>query len=168
MAAENSINIRQAMKEDAELIHTMVQELDNALGHTGKSVGTVEDFTRFGFDENAFFNALIAEHESDVLGMCTYFPIFSTWGGRPGIFVQDLYVREMARGSGLGEILLARLADMSQQKGGTFLRLSVDNHNIRGQKFYDRLGFDTLDDERSCQLESKNFKTLAAQVRGNR
>lgn len=156
-------SIRQARREDAAGIHTMVQELAHALELPDKIGGTVDDFLKYGFGEDAIFNALIAEHDAQVMGMCTYFPIFSTWSGRPGVFVLDLFVSENQRGSGLGEKLLARVASIGRQKGAAFLRLSVDNHNVRGQAFYRRIGFTPMADECSFQLNSENFSILANQ-----
>jgi len=161
MTTINAINIRRATPEDAPTIHTMVQELEQALELSGQARGTVDDFLKYGFGENACFNALIAERKAEAVAMCTYFPIFSTWIGKPGIFVLDLFVSENERGSGVGEMLLAKVANMARDRGAGFLRLSVDNHNVRGQAFYRRIGFTSIDDECSYQINTDNFNTLA-------
>ncbi len=153
MTPDRKTNIRQAMPGDAAAIHTMIKGLADALNLTGKIRGTVDDLLKYGFCENAAFNALIAECDGKAVGMCTYFPIFSTWNGRPGVFVLDLYVAESQRGCGLGEDLLARLASMAHERGATFMRLGVDNHNIRGQDFYQRIGFKPMEDECSYQID---------------
>ena len=141
------------MPTDATDIHTMVKGLAEALDLAGKNRGTVDDLLKYGFGENAAFNALIAECAGEAVGMCTYFPIFSTWTGRSGVFVLDLYVSESQRGRGLGEQLLTELASIARASGAAFVRLSVDNHNTRGQAFYHRIGFKPIDDECSYQID---------------
>jgi len=153
MAPDRKINIRQAVPGDATVIHTMIKGLADALDLAGKNTSSVDDLLKFGFGEKAAFNALIAECDGKAVGMCTYFPIFSTWNGRPGVFVLDLYVAESQRGYGLGKDLLARLASIARQRGATFMRLGVDNHNIRGQAFYHRIGFRPMEDECSYQID---------------
>jgi len=153
MALDRKTNIRQAMPGDAAAIHTMVKGLAEALDLAGKSKSSVDDLLKYGFGENAAFNALIAECDGEAVGMCTYFPIFSTWNGRPGVFVLDLYVAQSQRGGGLGKDLLIRLASIARERGATFMRLGVDNHNIRGQAFYHRIGFTPMEDECSYQID---------------
>ncbi len=153
MPPDRKTNIRQAVPGDAVAIHTMIKGLAQALDLVDKNTGNVDDLLKYGFGENAAFNALIAEREGKDVGMCTYFPIFSTWNGRPGVFVLDLYVAESQRGRGLGRDLLARLADIARERGATFMRLGVDNHNIRGQAFYRRIGFKPMEDECSYQID---------------
>jgi len=153
MNPDTKITIRQAMPEDATAIHTMIKNLAGALELSGKHTGTVDDLLKYGFGENASFNALIAERDGEAIGMCTYLPIFSTWTGSPGVFVVDLFVAEKQRGNRLGENLLARLASIARERGATFMRLSVDNHNIRGQNFYHRIGFTPMEDESSYQID---------------
>jgi len=165
MSSKNAITIRQALATDASTIHQMVQELAQALGMADHARGTVDDFLKYGFSENAFFSALIAERDGEAVGMCTYFSIFSSWSGRPGIFVLDLFITENERGSGLGEILLAKVAEIGHKNGAAFLRLSVDNHNVRGQDFYNRLGFSSADNETTLQIGSEQFIALATQDR---
>jgi len=153
MVSDSKINIRQAMPGDAAAIHSMVNGLAEALDLAGKNKGSIDDLLKYGFSENAAFNALIAECAGEAVGLCTYFPIFSTWTGRPGVFVLDLYVAESQRGRGLGEQLLTELASIARERGETFVRLSVDNHNIRGQAFYHRIGFMPMEDECSYQID---------------
>ncbi len=146
------------MPGDATAIHTMIKGLAQALDLGGKTSGSVNDLLKYGFGENAAFNALIAECDGDAVGMCTYFPVFSTWSGRPGVFVLDLYVAKSQRGRGLGEDLLARLAGIVRKRGATFMQLSVDNHNIRGQSFYRRIGFKPMKDECSYQMDIEKLR----------
>ena len=168
MTTDNTVTIRPAGREDVCALHAMVQELAQALELPDQARGTAEDFLKYGFGENPVFNALIAERGKQAVGMCTYFTIFSTWSGRPGVFVLDLFISENQRGSGLGEMLLAKVANMGRERGAAFLRLSVDNHNERGQAFYRRIGFTAMKDECSYQINTGKFDSLAARDGENR
>ncbi|TIW53756.1 MAG: GNAT family N-acetyltransferase [Mesorhizobium sp.] len=78
--------------------------------------------------------------EENGIRVCLYFPIFSTWMGRPGVYVQDLYVEDRFRGRRIGEKLLRRVAKECRAAGGVYLRLSVDTDNETAKAFYEKLG----------------------------
>lgn len=162
MALENGIIIRRAVLEDAACIHRMVGELASALEFSDLAKGSVEDISKYGFGEDAFFHSLIAERNGKAIGLCTYFPVFSSWKGCPGVFVLDLFIAKSERRSGLGEKLLANVASISREFGAAFMRLSVDNHNVKAQAFYRRIGFGPVDDETTYQINTEEFDTLTA------
>lgn len=99
MPPNNATTIRQAVPEDATAIHTMVRQLARALDLSAQIRGSIDDLLKYGLGVGAVFNTLIAQRNRQPVGMCTYFPVFSTWTGRPGIFVLDLFVSENQRGS---------------------------------------------------------------------
>lgn len=134
------IAIRQAVPDDIENIHRALLGIAEAVGETDMVQSTPEDLRRFGFGERPAFYALIAENESKFVGMCLYFRIFSSWMGRPGVYVQDLFVDEQFRGLKIGERLLREVARRSRTEDGVYLRLSVDTENRVAQSFYERLG----------------------------
>ena len=94
--------IRRAIEADAGTIHALVIELAAAIGMTGKVASRVEDIRDQGFGADPAFEALIAERDGAAVGLCLFFESFSTWDGRRGVYVQDIYVSEAARGLGLG------------------------------------------------------------------
>jgi GNAT superfamily N-acetyltransferase len=95
---------------------------------------------RDGFGERPRFECLLAEVDGAPAGLALYFEDYSTFEGRPGIFVEDLYVAEAARGLGAGRQLLAHLAQITVERDYRRLDLMVLHWNpARG--FYDRLGF---------------------------
>jgi ribosomal protein S18 acetylase RimI-like enzyme len=81
--------------------------------------------------------------------------------GRPGIYVQDLYVDETQRGSGLGRRMLEETASIGRARGANHLRLSVDHGNQSAHQFYDALGFRRRDDEHIYQADGIIFDKLA-------
>ena len=135
--------IRRATEADAATIHALVVELAAAIGMTGKVAISVADISDQGFGAEAAFEALIADWNGAAVGLCLFFESFSSWDGRRGVYVRDLFVSEAARGLGLGRRLLAEAAALSSARGGSYLRLAVDSGNVTAQAFqafYERTG----------------------------
>lgn len=155
------IAIRPAEPTDAEMMHEAILKLGQHLGLKLKIASTADDFRRFGFGSDAAFSSLIAEADGEFAGLCLFFPIFSTWLGRPGVYVQDLYVDERFRGQKVGERLLREVASWSRERGGVYLRLAVDVDNVSAQGFYERLGIGWLDSDRDHGAYGEAFLALA-------
>lgn len=153
--------IRPARPEDADNIHAALLGIAQATGEADKVSSTPDDIRRFGFGEHPAFSVLIAEIDSGFVGMCLYFPIFSSWMGRPGVYVQDLFTVEGFRGRKVGERLLRRVARLSKDAGGAYLRLSVDAGNEAAQGFYRRLGLEWAQEERVYKIAGEAFHRFA-------
>ncbi|RWC42699.1 MAG: GNAT family N-acetyltransferase [Mesorhizobium sp.] len=138
--ASKDIRIRPGTVEDVATIHAAILRLGAHIGAPEEITSTTDDLRTYGFGENPAFSTLIAEVGGEFAGLCLYFPIFSTWMGRPGIYVQDLYVEDRFRGRRIGERLLRRAARECREDGGVYLRLSVDTDNESAKAFYERLG----------------------------
>jgi len=159
--SESEPVIRVALEEDCEDMFEMLAGLAVAVGDTSKFISSVDDLRLYGFGEAPLFDALVAECNERVLGLCLFFYTYSSWLGRPGIYVQDLFVDETKRGSGLGRRLLQKAAAIGRDRGANHLRLSVDHINTPAQKFYESLGFRRRDDEHIFQADGATFGKLA-------
>ncbi|MBA3448193.1 MAG: GNAT family N-acetyltransferase [Pseudaminobacter sp.] len=137
---QGQLIIRFATSDDAETIHRAMIGIATVMGEREKVVSTPDDIRRYGFGERPAFEALLAETDGAVAGVCVFFSSFSTYLGRPGVYVQDLFVDERFRGLGVGAMLLKRLAALTHERGGCYIRLSVDAGNAQAQAFYTRLG----------------------------
>ena len=93
--------------------------------------------------------------------MCLFFPIYSTWRGRPGAYVQDLFVAETRRGMKIGEKLLRHLARAVRDQGGVYIELQVDAGNAKAQRFYQRIGM-KRDADHVYQFMGEALLTFAA------
>jgi len=155
------LRLRPGVPADAEAIHAAILRLGDVLGTGGKIRSTVEDFRRHGFGPDAAFATLIAEVDGAFAGVCLSFPIFSTWLGRPGVYVQDLYVEARFRGRKVGEALLRAVAAQARARGAAYLRLSVDADNAGAQSFYERLGIARLGDEHAHGAYGEAFEALS-------
>jgi GNAT superfamily N-acetyltransferase len=134
------VRIRSAETSDAATIVRLVRELAEYEGLLDQVRLTEADVLRDGFGDRPRFECLLAEVDGAAVGLALYLEDYSSFEARPGIFVEDLYVSERARGLGLGRQLLARLAQIALERGCWRLDLVVLDWNpARG--FYDRLGF---------------------------
>jgi GNAT superfamily N-acetyltransferase len=119
------VAIRHATPADGALIAAMIAE------HAGdegiEAIGQADGYAS-GLAERAFA-CLLAEGSAGALGLAMFYPTFSSWAGRPGLFLEDLYVRPPARGLGVGRLLLAELARIARQQGATRIDLAVHEGN---------------------------------------
>ena len=155
------IIIRKANPADAGSIAELVRRLAQATGETDKVKSCADDFLRFGFSTPPAFIALLAERDGSAVGLSLWFYDFSSWRGELGVYLQDLYVDDDLRGSGLGRRLLAATAAAAIADGATHLRLSVAADNAAARRFYQHLGFTHRDDERTYQVSDEAFTSLA-------
>lgn len=159
--ANAPVSIRFATVEDADDIFEALVGIAETVKERHKLKSSPDDIRRFGFGEAPAFETLIAEVDGRYAGCCLYFPSFSTWFGRPGVYVQDFYVADEFRGQGVGERLLARLAAVTRRRGGCYIRLAVDTQNYRAQAFYTRSGVKHSDTEQIHAAYDDDFDRLA-------
>jgi ribosomal protein S18 acetylase RimI-like enzyme len=148
--------IRDATAEDADSIHAMLVDLAEATNLPNEVSSTPEDIAREGFGHDPVFRALIATTSGCSIGLVLYFQEFSSWKGRRGIYLQDLYVSPRYRSAGLGRLLVKELLVRAAHCGATYLRLAVDSNNHGAAVFYERLGF-VCKDERLLYLSGEAF-----------
>ena len=134
------ITIRPAVPEDAGTILDFVRELAAFEREPDAVKATEADLRRDGFGPERRFEARIAELDGEPVGFTLFFHNYSTWEGRPGLYLEDIYVTERARRHGVGRRLLEDLASVAVARGCARLELSVLDWNpARG--FYAALGF---------------------------
>ena len=153
--------IRPARPDDAEAIHAALMGIGETVGEAHKIKSTPEDIRRDGFGERPHFSTLIAEIDSEFAGMCLYFLIYSTWMGRSGAYVQDLFVDAKFRGLKIGEQLLRALARAVRDQGGAYIELAVDTGNHAAQRFYERIGITHRADDQVHRITGDTFFTFA-------
>jgi GNAT superfamily N-acetyltransferase len=132
--------IRDASRDDIGLILQLIHELA-VYERAPDAVEATEELLRDAlFGPGAVASALIAEHDGTPAGFALWFRSFSTWTGRPGLYLEDLFVRPEHRGAGHGRALLAELARRCLAMGGARLEWSVLDWNEPAIGFYRSLG----------------------------
>src|SRR5215469_10952320 len=137
-AMSGEVTIRFAGPEDAGLLLRLIRELAVFERAPEAVVATEADLLRHGFGPDPQFEALLAFVDRDPAGMALFHSRFSTWLGRPGIYLEDLYVVEAARGRGIGRRLMARLAAVAIERGWGRVDFHVLDWNP-AREFYHRL-----------------------------
>jgi ribosomal protein S18 acetylase RimI-like enzyme len=153
--------IRDATPADADAIHRAILAMGTLLGTAHKITSTPEILAREGLAGGRAFEGLVAEVDDVFAGMCLYLPVFSTWLGKPGVYIQDLFVDETHRGMKIGEALIRRVARIGRDRGASHLRLAVDLDNTRAQAFYERLGVTHYADDRIHAAYGEAFDRLS-------
>ena len=158
---ENYI-IRSAEREDVPEIFILIKELANYERLLDEVVATEELLEETLFGENSNVEILLAYDENQVLGFALYFYTYSTFLGRPGIYLEDLFVREFARGKGIGEALLRRIARRALEMGGGRLEWSVLDWNEPAISFYKKMGAIPLNEWTTFRVTGEKLKKLTA------
>jgi len=156
------ISIRPAAPDDAALVLGFIRELAEyeRLAHAVSA--TEEDLRCTLFGPEACAHALIACLDEDPIGFAVYFFSYSTFVGRPGLYLEDLYVRPAARGRGVGRRLLAHLARIAVARGCGRMEWAVLDWNEPAIRFYRSLGASPNDDWTTYRLSSDALRRLAA------
>jgi GNAT superfamily N-acetyltransferase len=134
-----TLSVRPARREDAAIILGFVKELAAFEREPDAVKATEADLIRDGWGAERRFEAVIAELEGAPCGFALFFHNYSTWEGRAGLYIEDLYVAERARRHGAGRALVAEVARIAVARGCGRLELAVLDWNpARG--FYEKLG----------------------------
>lgn len=134
------LTIRSANEADVELILQFIRDLAEYERAPKAAVATADDILRDGFGKHPKFHVLIAEWDSKPAGFAFYFFNYSTWLGRPGLFLEDLFVNPSLRGKGIGKGLLAELAKIAVAENCYGMKWEVLDWNQPAIDFYEKLG----------------------------
>jgi GNAT superfamily N-acetyltransferase len=158
----NDVRLRPAVAADIPTILDLIRELADYERDPDAAVATAELMHDALFGADAVAHVLMAEDEAETLGFALYFFNFSTWTGRPGLYLEDFYVRPSARSRGIGRQLFARLASIAQERGCGRMELSVLNWNVNAIRFYERQGGIALDDWTHYRFGTNEIARIAA------
>ena len=131
--------VRHATPDDAELIHRFVYELAEYEREPHAVQATPESLRAQMLLDKPPFECLIGELDGEPVGFALFFHNYSTWTGKPGIYLEDLFVRPSARGHGLGKALLVHLARIACARGCGRFEWAVLDWNRPAIEFYEAL-----------------------------
>ena len=161
-----TLSIRSATRADLPLIGELIRDLATyeKLAHEVRFDESVLGEKLFG--PHPYAEVVIGELGGTAQGFALFFHNFSTFEGKPGIYLEDLYVREAARGSGLGKALLAHLAALAVARDCARLEWSVLDWNTPAIGFYRQLGARAMDEWTGMRLDGQPLAALgkAAQL----
>ena len=154
--------IREATEADVPLILKFIRDLAEYERLADRVTATEEMIRRTLFGNPRFAEVLIAEEDGAPAGFALFFHNYSTFLGQPGIYLEDLFVREEMRGRGIGKALLARLARIARERGCGRVEWAVLDWNAPSIAFYRSIGAVSLDDWMIMRLTGEALERMAA------
>jgi GNAT superfamily N-acetyltransferase len=160
-----ALTIRRARPREAGLVLSLVRELAEyeKLLHEVEATEAMLDAALFAASPLLFCE--IAEWQGEPVGFAVWFVNYSTFSGRPGIYLEDLFVRPAQRGKGIGKALLAELARQCEANGWSRLQWAVLDWNTPSIEFYKSLGAELMDEWTGCRLTGPALTALAQGMR---
>jgi GNAT superfamily N-acetyltransferase len=158
------LNIRPATRADAPVIASLVRELADYEKLLDEAKATAEDFLREIESPNPVIHVLIAEWDGSPCGFALYFFNFSTFVGRPGLYLEDLFVRPAQRSHGIGRALLRALARIASQRGCGRMEWAVLDWNEPALRFYKSLDARQMNEWIIHRLTPVEIAKLAAEA----
>lgn len=157
-----SLSIRPARPGDEAEILRMIRALAAFEREPDAVVATEAMLTRALFSEGAHTHAHLAERDGRAVGLALWFLNFSTWMGKPGLYLEDLFVDESERRSGVARALMAALAREALARGCARMDWAVLDWNEEAMRFYERFGARRSEGWQPWRLEGDGIARLAA------
>lgn len=157
-----TIRIRAATPADVACIHRFIRDLAEYEKLADRVKATPEGLATRLFGPRPYAEVLIAEQDGEPVGFALFFHNFSTFEGRPGLYLEDLYVKPAARGLGAGKALLSRLADLAVERDCARLEWSVLDWNAPSIAFYEAMGAEAMDEWTVYRVDGTALADLAA------
>jgi GNAT superfamily N-acetyltransferase len=158
------MHIRAATPDDVPLILRFIRELAAYERLAHEVVATEEGLRDTLFGPRPYAEVVIAEVAGEAAGFALFFHNYSTFLGRPGIYLEDLYVRPEMRGGGTGRTLLAHLARLAVERGCGRLEWWVLDWNEPAIRFYRQLGAQPMDDWTVFRVAGDALTRLAGEA----
>jgi GNAT superfamily N-acetyltransferase len=163
----SAVRLRPATPDDAATVHALIVALAHYEREPGAVVNSPDVLRAQLADARPPFECLLAEEDGAACGFALFFPTYSTWLGKPGIWLEDLFVLEAHRRRGIGRALLAAVARLAVARGCARLEWAVLDWNTPARDFYRRLGAESLDDWTMQRLSGVALDALAASCRAS-
>ncbi len=162
MIKDVHFNVRDAERQDVKVILDLIIELA-AYEKMAHLVTATEEILENSLFRQKVAKALIAEYDGVPIGYAIYFYNFSTFTGKAGIYLEDLYVKSEYRGKGYGKALLAEVAAVASKEGCPRLEWSCLNWNKPSIEFYESLNARHMDEWRTYRLTGEDIGRLAGE-----
>jgi GNAT superfamily N-acetyltransferase len=153
--------IHSATRDDITTLLNLIRELATYEKKRHKAVVTEQDLLRDGFGPHPKFRALIADWDGEAAGYASFFYFYSTFQGRPALFLEDLFVLDHLRGNGIGKALLAAVAKLAAEEGCFGLRWEVLDWNRPAIEFYEKLGATFLNERKVVSFDEEAMRRVA-------
>lgn len=161
-----AVTIRAAGDTDVRLILSFIRKLAEYGDISDEVFATEDDIRSALFGPHPVATAVIALVGGEPAGFALYSYTFSSFLGRPGMFIEDLYVENAHRSRGVGKALLVQLAKIARERSCGRLEWAVLNWNERAMEFYQELGAEPMDEWTTFRLDGEALERLASEKKG--
>jgi GNAT superfamily N-acetyltransferase len=155
--------IRTARAEDVPIILQLIRDLATYERAPNEVTATEEQLVEVLFGPRPSAEVMLAFEEDTAVGFAVFFHNFSTWLGRPGLYLEDLFVKPEVRGKGYGRALLVHLAKIARERGCGRMEWAVLDWNDLAIQFYHKLGAAPMDEWTVFRLTGDGIAKLAEQ-----
>jgi GNAT superfamily N-acetyltransferase len=156
----NGLNIRFAEEKDSALILDFIKSIAEFEKLSDKVVSTEDMIRKYGFGKRRYFDVIIADYNDNPAGFALFFHNYSTFVGKPGLYLEDLFVHEQYRGLGIGKALLIKCAKIAVERGCERFEWSVLDWNP-AREFYEHLGAEPLSEWLVYRIQGEKLKNLS-------
>lgn len=154
---EEKLVIRFAQSSDAKIILALIKELAEYEKLSDRVIATEEKLERSIFGNEKFVEILLAEVNNKSVGYALFFKNYSTFLGKPGIYLEDLFVKPSYRGKGIGKALLSKIISIAKERNYGRVEWSVLDWNLSAIDFYKKMGAEPLEEWKVFRLTSDKF-----------
>lgn len=160
MENNKKLRIREANINDVSLILSLIEEIADYEKLRHEVIATENDIRENLFGEKKYAEVLIAEYENEPAGQALFSHNFSTFIGRPGIYLEDLFVRPKFRGKGIGKALLLKLVELAKNRNCGRVEWCVLDWNEPAINFYKKLGAIPMDGWSIFRVTEDKFEKI--------
>ena len=153
----SNLIIRFAEVDDTADIFSLINELASYEKLSHLITTSIDELKVNLFGKEKFVEILIAEYDNKIVGQALFFKNFSTFLGKPGIYLEDLFVKPDFRGKGIGKALLEKIISIAKERNYGRVEWSVLDWNESAIDFYNKMGAEILDEWKICRVISDKF-----------
>lgn len=153
--------LRSTTPQDVPTLFQLIKGLAEYEKLTHAVTGNIADLEAHLFGDRIYAEAVLAELDGKAVGFALFFPNYSTFLTKPGIYLEDIFVLPEYRHQGIGKALLIHVAKLAVERDCGRLEWSVLDWNAPAIGFYQRMGADVLPDWRICRVTGENLSKLA-------
>lgn len=158
----SDLTLRSTTQGDVPVLFSLIQALAEYEKLSHAVTGSVDALQEHLFSAKPYAEAILAEYAGQVVGFALFFPNYSTFLTKPGIYLEDVFVLPEFRGKGIGKAIVQYLAQLAVERDYGRLEWSVLDWNEPAIAFYEKLGASVLPDWRICRVTSDALTQLAA------
>ena len=157
---DNNLKIKKAKLKDVPLVLSLIKELAEYEKLTHEVIASEKDLSRNLFGPKKFAEVLLGYYNNEPTGMALFFHNYSTFEGKPGIYLEDLYVKPEFRGKGIGKALLLKLIRIAGKRKCGRVEWAVLDWNQPAIDFYKKLGAEPMDSWKIFRLTKDKIKMI--------